>query len=364
MNVLGGQYVLWRGNDGVAHLFDAYCPHLGANLAFGGEVRENCIKCPFHGWEYDGSGACSKIPYAPEPNKFAKAEVHKLIEQNNLIYFWYDVERREPFWYPPSFPELDNGDFVYHGKTEHHVLAHLQELPENGADIPHLNAVHNSINWFFTHQWEASWAPLSEKSDPEKPEPEKSEIPTTTKNFSSKPKSPPPHLSKYPDFVKTIDLLSLFGKNFNHCTQINIVERVLFRGIPLHFLDVHVLIYQVGPGIVYLRFFTPFGQVLVCQSSTPFGPMVQKACHMIFACKNIPRWMAKTIVLTLGQFYEQDVVIWHWKTYPAKPILSKEDANIRKFRKWFSQFYSEHSLTFEEAVNVYNKGRSTVLVDW
>jgi len=85
---------------------------------------------------------------------------------------------------------------------------------------------------------------------------------------------------------------------------------------------------------------------------------------MIFAAKTVPRWMAKTMVHTLGQFYEQDVMIWQWKTYPSKPVLSKEDVNIRKFRKWFSQFYSEHSVTFDEAVNTYAKGRAALPVDW
>jgi len=88
MNVLGGQYALWRGNDGVAHLFDAYCPHLGANLAFGGKVEGDCLKCAFHGWEYSGNGACSKVPYAAEPNKFAKAGVHKIVEQNQISFLW------------------------------------------------------------------------------------------------------------------------------------------------------------------------------------------------------------------------------------------------------------------------------------
>lgn len=30
-------------------LFDATCPHRGANLAFGGELKKDCVVCPFHG---------------------------------------------------------------------------------------------------------------------------------------------------------------------------------------------------------------------------------------------------------------------------------------------------------------------------
>lgn len=66
-------------------VYDAFCPHLGAHLATGGalvdecdrQVRQlrfdvmqlvteriQCIKCPFHGWTFDlKDGACSKVPY-------------------------------------------------------------------------------------------------------------------------------------------------------------------------------------------------------------------------------------------------------------------------------------------------------------
>lgn len=56
---------MFRGQDGEAYVVDAYCPHLGANLAVGGRVVGNCIECPFHGWQFRGNdGKCVKIPYA------------------------------------------------------------------------------------------------------------------------------------------------------------------------------------------------------------------------------------------------------------------------------------------------------------
>jgi cholesterol 7-desaturase len=41
--------------------------------------------------------------------------------------------------------------------------------------------------------------------------------------------------------------------------------------------------------------------------------------------------------------YERDVVIFHNKIFMHKPLLTKEDALIAKYRKWFTQFYSESS---------------------
>lgn len=62
----GEHFAVFRGLDGKAYVVDAYCPHLGANLAVGGKVvGRSCIECPFHGWQFDGeNGKCTRIPYA------------------------------------------------------------------------------------------------------------------------------------------------------------------------------------------------------------------------------------------------------------------------------------------------------------
>lgn len=63
--ILGEQVAVFRGQDGKAYVVDAYCPHLGANLAVGGRVVGSCIECPFHGWQFRGNdGKCVRIPYA------------------------------------------------------------------------------------------------------------------------------------------------------------------------------------------------------------------------------------------------------------------------------------------------------------
>lgn len=62
--------VVFRDQEGKASVLDAYCPHLGANLAVGGRVVGNCIECPFHGWQFRGDdGKCVKIPYAEKGRK-------------------------------------------------------------------------------------------------------------------------------------------------------------------------------------------------------------------------------------------------------------------------------------------------------
>ena len=45
----------------------------------------------------------------------------------------------------------------------------------------------------------------------------------------------------------------------------------------------------------------------------------------------------------------EDIAVWNHKTYVDKPLLVKEEADIIKYRRWYSQFYSEHSKTYAEA---------------
>ena len=70
LEYFGRPLVLYRGDDGVAHVLDAHCPHLGAHLGYGGEVAEISVRSPFHHWELDGDGRCSKIPYAKRARQF------------------------------------------------------------------------------------------------------------------------------------------------------------------------------------------------------------------------------------------------------------------------------------------------------
>lgn len=58
LDVLDRKIVFFRGNDYRVRALDARCPHLGADLGMG-SVEQNSIRCPFHGWTFDGDGTCA-----------------------------------------------------------------------------------------------------------------------------------------------------------------------------------------------------------------------------------------------------------------------------------------------------------------
>lgn len=54
---------------------------------------------------------------------------------NGLIFIWYHAEDDEEPWEIPVVAEVENGEWKFHGKNEFLVNSHIQDIPENGADV-------------------------------------------------------------------------------------------------------------------------------------------------------------------------------------------------------------------------------------
>lgn len=135
VNILGEHLAVFRGEDGVVHILDAYCPHLGANIAVGGQVRGNSLQCPFHGWRFQGDdGSCVEIPYSKCIPEFAKTRSWHSLEKNQRIYVWYHAEGAEPEWIPEDVHEIQNGSWSFSGQTIHYINAHIQ------AGVKHIHS--------------------------------------------------------------------------------------------------------------------------------------------------------------------------------------------------------------------------------
>lgn len=61
VRLFGEDYVLWATAPGKYALSEAFCPHRSAHLS-GGWVDDGQLVCPYHGWQFDGSGRCTLIP--------------------------------------------------------------------------------------------------------------------------------------------------------------------------------------------------------------------------------------------------------------------------------------------------------------
>ena len=61
VRMLGQNFALYRDSAGVARCVSDICIHRSASLA-SGKIKGDCIECPYHGWQFNGDGQCTKIP--------------------------------------------------------------------------------------------------------------------------------------------------------------------------------------------------------------------------------------------------------------------------------------------------------------
>jgi phenylpropionate dioxygenase-like ring-hydroxylating dioxygenase large terminal subunit len=148
VRMFGGEWVMFRGEDGSVGMTDPYCPHLGAHLGHGGEVVGNNIRCPFHHWEYDSQGWCKKIPYAKVmPGVTRRKPVLRALpieEKYGAIFAWYHPQGAEPSYPLMSIPEFEEPGYVPITRGVWEIGTMMQEIGENSVDAPHLLYLHKS----------------------------------------------------------------------------------------------------------------------------------------------------------------------------------------------------------------------------
>ena len=141
VHYFGQDIVLYRTADGVAHAVDPFCPHLGAHLGHGGRIENDAIRCPFHGWAYDGaSGACVHAPEASKTPRVSLRHWH-VQEVSGMILVWYHEQDEAPTWKVPEMPEED-GRWTGWMESRWKLKACCQDVVENDIDVAHIPAMH------------------------------------------------------------------------------------------------------------------------------------------------------------------------------------------------------------------------------
>jgi phenylpropionate dioxygenase-like ring-hydroxylating dioxygenase large terminal subunit len=144
--LLGRDLVLWRSNEGVRAWQDL-CVHRGARLSLG-TVRDNCLICPYHAWQYDSAGQCVHFPAHPNqtPPLKAHASVFHAMERYGLIW----ASLAEPRHGLPEFAELSDPSFRQLIAGPYAFHAQGPRIIENFLDVAHLPIVHGG--WLGDHQ--------------------------------------------------------------------------------------------------------------------------------------------------------------------------------------------------------------------
>jgi len=145
MKYFGQELVIWRGESGEVHVLDAFCPHLGAHLGYGGTVRGEDVRCPFHAWEFSGAGACSRIPYSETIPKKARIKPWRVLDRMGMIFLWHGHAADDaPDWEPPCIEEFGDPAWTAWDADRITVKTQPREIVENLADSAHFPVVHGT----------------------------------------------------------------------------------------------------------------------------------------------------------------------------------------------------------------------------
>ena len=140
--------VMWRGESGQVFVQDAFCLHLGAHRGIRGSVTGDDLACPWHGWQWNGEGRNTCIPYSKEGCKpKLQIETFTALEWCGLIMIWHDWAGGPPTWVPPVVPEYGDPNFYpMHPCSDrvHRVRAHPQMPIENAVDPAHIPYIHGA----------------------------------------------------------------------------------------------------------------------------------------------------------------------------------------------------------------------------
>jgi cholesterol 7-dehydrogenase len=349
VNYCGRNLVLFRGTNKKVYALDAYCSHMGANLGLGGQVKNNCIQCPFHGWVFEGeTGNCvvSADNLAPkkvtqfEYNNGTKESVEKngeflqkcyegnvklkkyhIQELHDSIMVWFDSrdEFQDKFPYEPL--KLEHS-LDFRGESINYVNCHIQEIPENGADMRHFDFLHDKVaKWcnFVTFEWKMK---SHRASEPDLYEVMKHEFDFISEfKFKTLKKYLTEENKKYINVISLCAYLKIFGWKF-----------FVFNATG----------FQVGPSLVYLFLKSKFFETIFAQSITPLDKFHIRVSHKIFTSNYLPYWISAVMLYGEVTQVMNDMSIWNNKIFGSKLTYNTKanaDQNLISWRNWYYQFY-------------------------
>ena len=152
IKVLGVNLVAFRTEDGTAAVLSDTCVHRGGSL--GGawsagpavpRLVNNCVVCPYHGWEFGPDGECKNIPsigYGTKPPPRAKVDAYPTEERYGIVFaFLGDLPEEER---PPllNVEEYDDPNWRANSVLVLDIDYYYERSVENALDPAHNEFVH------------------------------------------------------------------------------------------------------------------------------------------------------------------------------------------------------------------------------
>ncbi|CAD5175817.1 unnamed protein product [Musa acuminata subsp. malaccensis] len=154
--LLNRDLVLWKDpNSGDWVALDDRCPHRLAPLSEGRIDETGCLQCSYHGWSFDGSGSCVRIPQASSEGPEARAvrsprscavKFPTLVSQG-MLFVWPDENgwEKAAATNPPMLPaEFDDPNFST-VTIQRDLFYGYDTLMENVSDPSHIDFAHHKV---------------------------------------------------------------------------------------------------------------------------------------------------------------------------------------------------------------------------
>ena len=303
---MGEEIVAWADGEGRICVADAFCPHLGSHMGptTGGLVRDGCLVCPFHGFEFDTTGQCVATPNAPPP-KAAKLKLYETREILGMIFAWWGSGGRAPQWHLPDEPPT-GAEWTGLRSTILRFRGHPQETTENSVDVEHLEYTHGY------HDVEPT-------------------------DFSVDGA----YLKSCFDFKAVRRILGLVDIH----SEVSVITHV--HGVGYSFVEIHEKLVGIKSRMWVLT--TPVDGEFVELTMVNQVREVRKPGRFISGLGFLPvplrhRLLNVFILREERRFVLQDIVIWDRKRYRSPPRLCRTDGPIGKYRRHCRQFYPDPAI--------------------
>lgn len=141
--LLGQPIVLFRDADGVPAALDDRCPHRRYPLSKG-TLHDGVVTCGYHGFSFDGTGACVHLPSMARPVASQRTRSYPVRERWNWIWIWMgDPALADDVLIPnPECVNVGDPDWMFSLGGVQTLKARHMLLHENILDLTHLSYLH------------------------------------------------------------------------------------------------------------------------------------------------------------------------------------------------------------------------------
>ena len=159
VTLFGERLVVFRDSNGKVSVIDERCPHRLASLALG-RNEEGGIRCIYHGWKFDGSGACVDMPTEPGAFGFRdrmRVTSYPTHEAGKIVWTYMGPDGTAPAFPLMDWMQLPDAQYGIYKVGE---LVNYAQAIEGAIDSSHSWFLHKGAVW----DWEKRLAVSADTS--------------------------------------------------------------------------------------------------------------------------------------------------------------------------------------------------------